>query len=67
MKLFSRSSISSLLVYGLLLGLCSTLISCEREEYPMAKIEAPKNAPEYTYEPDINKSPSAPAQPITVQ
>ena len=63
MNLFSKIFSISTLTFCALLALSSTLVSCDRYEYELGKIEAPKDSPEYTYSPDINKSPSEAAKP----
>lgn len=63
MSLFSKIFSYSSLFFCTLITLSLALVSCDRYEYELGKIEAPKNAPEYTYNPDINKSTDDSAKP----
>ena len=55
---YKTSLIKSFLI-AISLLIAFSLTSCDRQQYPMGKIEAPQNAPEYTVGVDINHSPAA--------
>lgn len=59
MILFSRLFV----LIAVTLVFCGSLVSCDRYEYPLGKVSAPENAPEYSVTPDINNSPAVVATP----
>ncbi len=48
-----------------LIALVSTLTGCKRLTYPEGRVEEPTSKPQYTVQPQLNKSPATTAQPAT--